>query len=158
MPVSTLPAPVTTTLSEQCRLRSTAVLPFEAVTTLEASPSITPRRASSHLLRMATAKLKEKFHAPHGHRLFRSNSSNIAGQQPIDEEQRAKEKNFISCYECNSEPLSPSEITDPPRIKEVGVASKQLRIGDFELIKTIGTGRTILHRRRILPFVVAYRQ
>jgi len=141
MPISTLPAPVTTTLlNEPCRLRSTAVLPVEAVASLEDSPSVIPRRASSQLLRMATAKLKERFHAPHGHRLFRSNSSHIAGQQPINEEQRQKEKNFISCYECNNEALSPKEIAEAPRAKEVGVASKQLRIGDFDLIKTIGTG------------------
>ncbi|KAL9130150.1 MAG: hypothetical protein Q9217_001585 [Psora testacea] len=89
---------------------------------------------------MATAKFKQHFHAPHGHRLFRSNSSNVANEPPIDEEQRQKEKDFICCYKCNQDPLSPSQISAAPRNKEVGTASKNLRVGDFELIKTIGTG------------------
>ena len=92
---------------------------------------------------MATAKFKSHFHAPHGGKLFRTNSSNLANEKekPIDEEQKQKEKNFIACFECNGPPLSPSEIAEHPRSKEVGVASKQLRVGDFELIKTIGTGK-----------------
>ncbi|KAL2043949.1 hypothetical protein N7G274_003469 [Stereocaulon virgatum] len=89
---------------------------------------------------MATAKFKSHFHAPHGHHLFRSNSANLLNEKPIDEEQKQKEKDFIACYECNGPSLSPSEIAENPRNKEVGVASKQLRVGDFELIKTIGTG------------------
>lgn len=126
--------------TEPCRVRSTAVLPLEAVTNLAASPSIIPRRTSLQRVKMATAKFKQHFHAPHGHRLFRSNSSNIVNEQPIDEVQRQKEKDFISCYECNHAPLDPSQIEDTPRNKEVGFASKQLRVGDFDLIKTIGTG------------------
>ena len=62
-------------------------------------------------------------------------------EKPIDEEQKQKEKNFIACFECNGPPLSPSQIAENPRSKEVGAASKQLRVGDFELIKTIGTGK-----------------
>lgn len=116
-------------------------LPADAVAKLEASPSIVPRRSSFQLVRMATAKFKQHFIAPHGHKLFRSNSSNLsAHDKPIDEEQRRKEKDFISCFECNQAPLSPSQIAETPRNKEVGAASKQLRVGDFELIKTIGTG------------------
>ena len=65
----------------------------------------------------------------------------MANDKPIDEEQKQKEKNFIACFECNGPPLSPSQIAENPRSKEVGVASKQIRVGDFELIKTIGTGK-----------------
>ncbi|MCJ1276692.1 serine/threonine protein kinase, AGC [Puttea exsequens] len=89
---------------------------------------------------MASARIKNAFHAPHGHGLFRSNSSNLVPQAPIDEAQKQKEKDFLSCYECNGTPLSPSQIAEAPRAKELGIASKQLRISDFELIKTIGTG------------------
>ncbi|KAL6718841.1 cytochrome c oxidase subunit 1 [Lecanora helva] len=89
---------------------------------------------------MATAKFKSHFHAPHGHKLFRANSSNSVLDRPIDEEQKQKEKDFIQCYECNGPSLTPDQIAEDPRNKEVGLASKQLRIGDFSLIKTIGTG------------------
>lgn len=89
---------------------------------------------------MATAKFKSHFHAPHGHKLFRTNSSNSFPEKPVDEEQKKKEKDFIACFECNGPPLTPSQIAENPRSKEVGVASKQLRIADFDLIKTIGTG------------------
>ena len=125
------------------RCRTAAVLPPEAVTNLENSPSILPRRLSLLRVKMATAKFKSHFHAPHGHKLFRANSSNHFPERPIDEEQKQKEKEFIRCYECNGPPLSPSEIADNPRSKELGLASKQLRVGDFELIKTIGTGKLV---------------
>ncbi|KAL9633987.1 MAG: hypothetical protein Q9164_004362 [Protoblastenia rupestris] len=128
---------------QQCRGRTPAVLPLEAVTNLQQSPSLTPRR-SFHLVSMATAKFKQHFHAPHGHRLFRNNSSNVVNEPPINEEQRQKERDFICCYECNHDPLSPREISAAPGNKEVGTASKNLRVGDFELIKTIGTGMTHL--------------
>lgn len=94
---------------------------------------------------MATAKFKSHFHAPHGHKLFRSNSSNNFPEKPIDEEQKQKEKDFIACFECNGTPLSPAQIAEDPRNKEVGLASKQLRVGDFNLIKTIGTGEIVYH-------------
>lgn len=130
------------TLPERCR--STAVLPPEAIANLENSPSIIPRRLSLLRIKMATAKFKSHFHAPHGHKLFRTNSSNLANEKPIDEEQKQKEKDFIACFECNGPPLSPSQIAENPRSKEVGAASKQLRVEDFELIKTIGTGKVAM--------------
>ena len=125
-------------LTQGCR--SAAVLPPEAVANLENSPSILPRRLSLQRVKMATAKFKSHFHAPHGHHLFRSNSSNSVYDKPIDEEERQKEKDFIACFECNGEPFEPSEVAESPRNKEVGAPSKQLRVGDFELMKTIGTG------------------
>ena len=127
-----------TSLNSRCR--TGAVLPAEAIANLENSPSILPRRLSLLRVKMATAKFKQHFHAPHGHKLFRANSSTNVTEKPIDEEQKQKEKDFISCYECNGPPLTPDEIAENPRSKEVGLASKQLRVGDFDLIKTIGTG------------------
>ena len=126
---------------QQCSGRSAAVLPLEAVTNLQQSPSVTQRR-NFHFVSMATAKFKQHFHAPHSHRLFRSNSSNVVNEPPVDQAQRQKEKDFLCCYECNQAPLSPHQISDAPHNKEVGTASKNLRVGDFELIKTIGTGVT----------------
>ena len=125
-------------LSPRCR--TGAVLPPEAINNLENSPSILPRRLSLLRVKMATAKIKSHFHAPHGPKLFRTNSNNTFSEKPIDEEQKQKEKDFISCYECNGPPLSPNQIAENPRNKEVGLASKQLRVGDFDLLKTIGTG------------------
>ena len=130
------------TLSSRCR--TGAVLPPEAIANLENSPSILPRRLSLLRVKMATAKFKSHFHAPHGPKLFRTNSSNNFSEKPIDEEQKQREKDFISCYECNGPPLSPSQIAENPRRKEVGLASKQLRVGDFDLIKTIGTGESTI--------------
>ena len=127
------------TFSQSPRCRTAAVLPAEAITNLENSPSILPRRLSLLRVKMATAKFKSHFHAPHGPKLFRTNSSNFP-EKPIDEEQKQKEKEFISCYECNGPSLTPSQIAENPRSKEVGLASKQLVVGDFQLIKTIGTG------------------
>lgn len=122
--------------------RNGPVLPLEAVTNLQSSPSVVPRR-SSHLVeaaKMATAKLKQHLHSHHGpHRLFRTNSSNLS-EPPINEAERQKERDFICCYECNSGSLSASEISAPPSSKEVGTACKNLRVGDFDLLKTIGTG------------------
>ena len=131
------------TLTSRCR--TGAVLPAEAIANLENSPSILPRRLSLLRVKMATAKFKSHFHAPHGHKLFRANSSNNFSEKPIDEEQKQREKDFISCYECNGPPLTPDQIAENPRSKEVGLASKQLRVGDFELIKTIGTGGLFTH-------------
>ena len=139
------------TLPEQCR--STAVLPPDAIANLENSPSIIPRRLSLLRIKMATAKFKSHFHGPHGHKLFRTNSSSLGTEKPIDEEQKQKEKNFIACFECNGPPLSPSQIAENPRSKEVGAASKQLRVGDFELIKTIGTGKLAGYEYREVSMV-----
>ena len=134
--------------------RSSAVLPPDAVANLENSPSILPRRLSLQRVKMATAKFKSHFHTPHGHHLFRSNSSNSVFDKPIDEEQRQKEKDFIACFECNNgDPLPPNEIAENPRNKEVGFPSKQLRVGDFELIKTIGTG---IYTSKIIPQHIEY--
>jgi len=137
-------SPMSPTLSRSNteRCRSTAVVPPEAVANFE-NESIVPtsRRVSLQRIRtMTTSRIKNAFHAPHGHHLFRSNSSSLINEKPIDEEQKKKEKDFISCYDCNGPTLSPAQIAEAPRSKELGIASKQFRITDFELIKTIGTG------------------
>lgn len=110
---------------------------------LENAPGIVPRRTSFFSIhpsvKMAAERFRNKIKAPHGHHLFRSNSSNLS-EVPIDEDGRKKERHFIECYECNSTALTPDQIDESPKTKEIGASSKQLRIGDFELIKTIGTG------------------
>lgn len=37
-------------------------------------------------------------------------------------------------------PLSPGSIAEDPRNKKLGMSSKTLRVQDFELLKTLGTG------------------
>lgn len=141
-----------------CRGRSPSVLPLEAVARLEQSPSVTAsRRNNFHLVSMATARIKSHFHAPHGHRLFRSNSAQVFSQLPVDEVQRQQERDFICCYDCDgaaSLAKSQSVGGSPPngRCREVGCASKNLRVGDFQLLKTIGTGR---HLTPFLPSLMA---
>ena len=130
---------------QQCPpLHSPSLLPIEAVTQLQSSPNIVQSRRNTHFIdaaRMATAKFKQHLHNHHHGpaRLFRHNSASYI-PPPVDEEQRQKERDFICCYDCNSEPLSPSEICATSRSKEVGCASKNIRVQDFQLIKTIGTG------------------
>ena len=155
-PSSTSASGVSAPCRDRDRDRSSTVLPLEAINNLQSSPNIISRRTSYQRVKMATAKLKQHFHAPHGHRLFRSNSSNLVHQQPIDEEQLKKEKDFISCYECNSAPLSPNQLDEDPRNKELGAASKQLRVGDFQLIKTIGTGESCVQQLHMPIFVEEY--
>lgn len=51
-----------------------------------------------------------------------------------------EEMDFISQWEEDKEPLEPSQITLEPAQKKVGHSSRHLRLDDFELIKTLGTG------------------
>lgn len=60
--------------------------------------------------------------------------------EPFNREKEEKEKRFVSQYEDNKRPLSPNSIVKDPRNKELGCASRQLKVNDFELVKTLGTG------------------
>jgi hypothetical protein len=55
-----------------------------------------------------------------------------------------EEMNFISQWEEEKRPLSPSQITMEPAQKKVGHSSHHLRLDDFELVKTLGTGARIV--------------
>lgn len=55
-----------------------------------------------------------------------------------------EEMNFISQWEEEKRPLSPSQIAMDPAQKKVGHTSHHLRLEDFELIKTLGTGAPCL--------------
>lgn len=84
---------------------------------------------------MATASIK------HGaHKLLGHNKPANSDPLPVDNEKCQQEKQFIAEYYDNSRPLPPDEIADSPRNKELATSSRQLRIQDFELIKTLGTG------------------
>lgn len=78
------------TLNKRCR--STTLPPAEAIANLENSLSILPKRLSTLRVKIAVAKVKPHFHAPHGHKLFHSNSNNSFPEKPVGVEQKK-----ISC-------------------------------------------------------------
>ncbi|KAE9989182.1 hypothetical protein Vi05172_g6319 [Venturia inaequalis] len=51
-----------------------------------------------------------------------------------------EEMSFISQWEEEKRPMSPAQIAMDPAQKKVGHSSHHLRLDDFELIKTLGTG------------------
>lgn len=59
---------------------------------------------------------------------------------PHDDAQQEREKAFIAEFEECKRPLSPTHIAEDPRNKKLGASSKQLRLKDFDLVKTLGTG------------------
>lgn len=59
---------------------------------------------------------------------------------PHDDAQQEREKAFIAEFEECKRPLSPKHIAEDPRNKKLGASSKQLRLKDFDLVKTLGTG------------------
>lgn len=87
---------------------------------------------------MATASLK------HGaHKLLGHNKPAASDPSPIDNAKCQQEKQNISAHCDNARPLPPDQIATSPRNKELATSSKNLRIQDFELIKTLGTGERI---------------
>ncbi|KAL8718866.1 MAG: hypothetical protein Q9225_004056 [Loekoesia sp. 1 TL-2023] len=84
---------------------------------------------------MATATIK------HGaHKLLGRDKPATSDGPPIDNEKCQQEKQAIADFYDNSKPLPPDQIANSPRHKELATSSRQLRIHDFELIKTLGTG------------------
>ncbi|KAL8716397.1 MAG: hypothetical protein Q9220_000304 [cf. Caloplaca sp. 1 TL-2023] len=84
---------------------------------------------------MATATLK------HGaHKLLGHSKSATSDPSPVDQEKCRQEKQFITDWIANAKPLPPEQIKDSAGNKALATSSRQLRIQDFELIKTLGTG------------------
>ncbi|MCJ1466860.1 serine/threonine protein kinase, AGC [Pseudocyphellaria aurata] len=82
---------------------------------------------------MAAASIKHS-----AHKLFGSHSSSVKSE-PVDVDQRDKEKQFITDFlnqDFDAPPLNRVGTQD----KKLGCASRQLSIKDFKLQKTIGTG------------------
>ena len=59
--------------------------------------------------------------------------------EPLNEEQKEKEKQFLLEFHANASPLSPEQIIDSGN-KDLGARSKQLHKEDFEMMTTLGTG------------------
>src|SRR5438105_1854542 len=51
-----------------------------------------------------------------------------------------REKEFVISFAVNQKPLLPSAIAEDPRNKKLGGQSRKLRVTDFELVRTLGTG------------------
>ncbi|KAL8902942.1 MAG: hypothetical protein Q9207_004265 [Kuettlingeria erythrocarpa] len=83
---------------------------------------------------MATAAIK---HA--AHKLSRDKASSADSPQ-INPEKCQQERRSIAEYYDNARPLPPDQIAQSPRNKELATSSRNIRIQDFELIKTLGTG------------------
>jgi protein kinase A len=74
--------------------------------------------------------------------LHRSSTSN--GDSRENMAAREQEKKKLAEWEAEKKPLEYDEIMVDPSKKVVGHSSKVLKYEDFELIKTLGTGRTHL--------------
>lgn len=87
-------------------------------------------------------------HAPHLPRSSKSTDKHPkpATSDPDYERKHEEEKHFICQFDKDNskEPLSPSDIARDPSEKLVGHSSKYLKKADFKLIKTIGTGMSLL--------------
>lgn len=51
-----------------------------------------------------------------------------------------QEKDFVAHFSDNQHTLSPSEVANAPQDKDLGQSSKSLRVEDFDLVRTLGTG------------------
>ena len=62
----------------------------------------------------------------------------------LSEKSLQEEKDFIAAYQERHSVLQPEEIAQHPKNKLLGSSSKNLSVNDFELLKTVGTGKTRL--------------
>jgi hypothetical protein len=69
------------------------------------------------------------------------NSYARSASHPISPGQtRQDEKNFIAHYEERQEIVAPEKIEHDSVNKKLGFSSRKLKVTDFELMKTLGTG------------------
>lgn len=59
---------------------------------------------------------------------------------PVNEELREKEKRFVLDHESHCRSAEPDQSNVDTKRTQLGTSSKQLRVQDFELVKTLGTG------------------
>ncbi|KAL9608272.1 MAG: hypothetical protein Q9167_006881 [Letrouitia subvulpina] len=97
------------------------------------------------------ASLKHGLHKITSHG---NNKPASSGLPQIDNEKCQQEKQFIADFYNNTKPLAPNQIASDPHNKELGTSSRQLRVQDFELLKTLGTGEIFTYLRRAKKFDV----
>lgn len=86
---------------------------------------------------MAAAKFKGS-----AQKLFRTHSYDVtAKSEPLNPEQKEKEKQFISNYlkRQDSHPVQPEQ--NGSQELKIGCSLRQLAVKDFKLLKTLGTGQ-----------------
>ncbi|KAL8738706.1 MAG: hypothetical protein Q9181_000528 [Wetmoreana brouardii] len=84
---------------------------------------------------MATATIK------HGaHKLLGRDKPSASDPPPVNNEKCQQEKQNLSNFFDDARPLAPDQVAECPRKKDLATSSKNLRIQDFELIRTLGTG------------------
>ncbi|KAL9605188.1 MAG: hypothetical protein Q9179_001620 [Wetmoreana sp. 5 TL-2023] len=89
---------------------------------------------------MATATIK------HGaHKLLGRDKPSASDPPPVNNEKCQQEKQNLSNFFDDARPLAPDQVAECPRKKDLATSSKNLRIQDFELIRTLGTGERILN-------------
>lgn len=81
-----------------------------------------------------------------------------AEDDPTFQKNKEDEKHLIAQWELGShkKPLSPSEVAKDPIQKQVGISSKCLRLEDFKLLKTLGTG-TFNSSPRVIELLIVTR-
>ncbi|KAI9795212.1 MAG: serine/threonine protein kinase, AGC [Piccolia ochrophora] len=62
-----------------------------------------------------------------------------AGRDILAGRPRQREKDFVAHFSNENEPLSPGQVADDPKHKQLGM-SRKLEVADFELARTLGTG------------------
>lgn len=92
---------------------------------------------------MAAAKIKGG-----AHKLFRTHSYDVSKSEPLNPEQKEKEKQFISNYlKRQDSHLAQAEQNGSEELK-IGCSLRQLAVKDFKLLKTLGTGQITKMRLR----------
>ena len=94
---------------------------------------------------MAAAAMHAHLPSTGGLPILGSNSPTCPGSAA--NERKEEEKAFVADFQNNPRPLSPRLIVEDPKNKRLGVSSKDLGLQDFELLKTLGTGRSIVVMR-----------
>ena len=62
-------------------------------------------------------------------------------QPPHNEAECQKQRQFVSEYRECGDIVAPEKIASEPRNQKLGNSSRSLRCVDFDLVKTLGTGR-----------------
>lgn len=90
---------------------------------------------------MAAAAMHAHLPSTGGLPILGSNAPARSGSTPC--EGKEEEKAFVARFDNDPRPLSPRLIADDPKNKKLGMSSKNLQLQDFELLKTLGTGKLI---------------
>ena len=115
------------------------------------STEVVPKECQPHSLSTNMAAALKHF--AHAHPIHGSKRN--SKPPPVNEEQRDKEKRFILDFESHTLSAEPNQNNVDIKRTQLGTSSKQLRLQDFELVKTLGTGICCLNTTRRSPKLCA---